>query len=130
MIDATRALRTLLRRVCRLVSPHDRFRRRVAARQYGQFAAQYLERVRAIQDILPMSGAERDMAERFASIMSVMRLLPLEPALLRMLTAPSTTIEEKWRSAPSLVSFMNWLREPSCGDSLMPLSGDRRAHER
>ena len=83
-------------------------------------SGEYLERVRTLQDIPPMSPDTRELAERFAYGLFLLRPVPLEPAMHRALTATGTDLESAWRQEPALVAFVEWLRDPSAEDFLMP----------
>ncbi len=91
---------------------------------------QYLDRVRRIQDIPPMSAARRELAERFAYGMFVLRPLALEPALNTALMATDMSLTDACRLEPRVAAFTDWLRDPSAEDFLMPQPGGSSVHER
>jgi len=91
---------------------------------------EYLEKVAAIQDIPRLSPAQRELAERFAYGIFVLRPFPVRTVTLEYhdqsgvnKTEINLKSKEDWYSAPDLRAFIQWLTGSNQADFLMPLSG-------
>lgn len=90
---------------------------------------QYLERLAHIQEIPPLTVAERELAERFAYGVFVSRPLSLTTVTLEYeKDAKATTktriniaTREDWLNAPDLRAFADWVADSRQLDFLMPL---------
>lgn len=95
---------------------------------------QYLDRVGHIQDLPPLAPAARELAERFAYGIFVLRPFPLESISLEFdkdvspqenftrSRIKAASIEE-WHNAGDLNALAQWLGDPGKADFLRPLEG-------
>lgn len=81
--------------------------------------AELLDRVRAIDDLPPLTAPQRELAQRFAYGMFVLRPVPLMPALGRSLSGEISSIDDAIRRDPCLRAFREWLRTPAGEDFLV-----------
>lgn len=90
---------------------------------------QYLERLAHIQDIPPLSDSERELAERFAYGVFVLRPLPLSTVTLEYQKDAKASIKssinaqtkEDWLKAPDIRAFAEWVSDSNQPDFLMPM---------
>ncbi len=81
---------------------------------------EYLAKLRALQDISALDPAQRELAERFAYALFVMRTLPLTTFTLEYRKDATASIHtqihaqgpEDWLSAPDLKAFVEWVSHP------------------
>lgn len=93
---------------------------------------EYLEKVANVQEIPRLSARQRELAERFAYAIFLLRPFPLESVSVGLRqnagvtanlthTAININATEEWYSAPDLKAFAQWLNESSNADFLVPL---------
>jgi hypothetical protein len=91
---------------------------------------QYLDRLAHIQDIPRLSPAQRELAERFAYGLFMLRPLPLTTVALeyhKSLEKSSSEgrvnikTKEEWYTAADLRAFAQWVTDSKQADFLMPL---------
>lgn len=90
---------------------------------------QYLERVARIQEIPRLSPAQREMAERYAYGLFLLRPLPLTTMTLEFHDTKSflskigikIRTKEEWYNASDLRAFAQWVTDSSQSDFLLPL---------
>jgi hypothetical protein len=93
---------------------------------------QYLDRIGRIQDIPPLAPQARELAERFAYAIFLLRPFPLESIRLEYDSScsPSDNFTrsrinaasaEEWGSARDVARLADWLANPGDADFLMPV---------
>ena len=93
---------------------------------------QYLDRIARIQEIAPLSAAERELAERFAYGIFLLRPFPVRAISLEFSDHSGAeagftkariniTAKDGWRDASDLHAFAQWLNESRNPDFLMPI---------
>jgi hypothetical protein len=89
---------------------------------------EYLEKVRNIQNIRRLSPAQRELAERFAYAVFLMRLWHAKSVTLRYLPDAKKFLyqggvnikaPEDWYTADDLVAFADWIANPSKPDEYL-----------
>jgi hypothetical protein len=97
---------------------------------------QYLERIGHIQDTPRLSLAERELAERYAYGIFLLRPLPLRTVTVEFhkdhgaennftKTRINITSKEDWHSATDLRAFSQWVNGSRDADFLLPLTSER-----
>ena len=89
---------------------------------------QYLNRIARIQDIPPLSPSQRELAERFAYGVFLLRPLPLTTVTLEYQKDPkaaqniciNVVAKEDWLKAHDLKAFAEWVANSTKSDFLMP----------
>lgn len=92
---------------------------------------EYLERLRRIHEIPPLTPAQRELAERFASGVFVLRPLPLTTMQVTFAHDERATSQvrimagtaEAWRTAPDLRAFAAWVADGRAEDYLAGQDG-------
>lgn len=88
--------------------------------------AEYLAKLGSLQEIPPLHPSQRELAERFAYAILVMRTLPLTSFTLEYRKDATASIQtqihaagpDDWLAAPDLQAFVDWVAHPDRLDFL------------